>query len=57
MCGKEMENLGNMSGFYYTSSSIQWDTTYICGKCKVKRVIREFEIIKEKPDISDYEEI
>lgn len=40
-CKKEMKNLGNISGIYYTSNPVQWDETWVCDKCKIKHLERE----------------
>jgi hypothetical protein len=41
-CGKEMENLGNISGIILDSFPPQWDETWICRSCKKERTIRVF---------------
>lgn len=56
-CGKEMKDLGNLSGIIYTTYPVQWDTTYVCEECKTKRVVRQCGVLEEKPDISDYTEV
>lgn len=36
-CKKKMINLGNIDNRVYASNPPQWDETYVCHKCKVKR--------------------
>ncbi len=41
VCSKPMENLGNVSGIFYTSTIPQWDDVYVCRDDKVKKTVRK----------------
>ena len=41
-CGRPMVCLGNINGFFYTVQPQQeWDDTYACYDCKVKKRVRK----------------
>jgi hypothetical protein len=39
-CSKEMVNLGNVTGIILTSWPVQWDDTYVCHECKIRKNVR-----------------
>ena len=59
-CGREMQNLGNIGDFIYTSNPPEWDETNVCHKCRKKTVVRVHgeEVRFENYDyLEDYEYI
>ncbi len=39
-CGRDMENLGNVTGEVFLSNPPQWDEVWVCLHCKVKATLR-----------------
>ncbi len=57
-CNNPMKNLGNLSGFVYTSYPPCWDETWVCHNCELKKTVREHGKLPDTPpDISDYEDV
>lgn len=53
-CNKSMKNHGNLSGMVMTSYPAQWDETYACDDCKVKKTVRVYDELPQATDLSDY---
>lgn len=49
-----MKNHGNLSGMVMTSYPAQWDETYACDDCKVKKTVRVYDELPQATDLSDY---
>ena len=57
-CGKDMENLGNVDNIVFASNPPQWDITFVCHSCKVKKRVRIRGRDHVYPiDLSEYENV
>jgi hypothetical protein len=54
-CGKQMKNLGNVSGMIRASSPPQWTEVYVCHDCKIKKeIIVSGSLCDETFDFGDW---
>jgi hypothetical protein len=56
-CSGEMENKGNLNGIVLTSNPPQWDETWVCSACKLKKVVRVAGEPYIKSDFRDYRQV
>ncbi len=40
-CKEPMHNVGNLDGIVYISYPAQWDETWVCHGCRLRKKIRE----------------
>ena len=53
-----MENLGNVDNIVFASNPPQWDITFVCHSCKVKKRVRIRGRDHVYPiDLSEYENV
>lgn len=56
-CRGPMENKGNVNGMVLTSNPPQWDETWICPVCKIKKVVRVSAPLVTHDYLEDYRSV
>jgi hypothetical protein len=56
-CFRDMENLGNVSGWISLTTPPQWDELWVCTHCKVKATLRVRGTPAIHVDVEGYEDV